>query len=372
MKELVVLLLAAVALAWCADHMSFGALREEKPHRAIFFTVLLILLLGGYAGLRTKYNDTGAYRHAYEVMQAGAAGQMSLKIGTNPLFNVINGWLKGMGVSTQNFLMFWALLTVGGYLLFLHWHGTDYPLTVFLFIVTGCYTFVFAGIKQAAAMALAVVGVHFALKRKWVLYGLLLAAGACIHPYTLLYFLVPVLLFRPWSRRTYVLLGLAVCAGFLLQPLIGTLVDITAMMGKEYTVDSFTGEGVNLFRVLVCNVPTLLSWLYRRQLFEDSTREENLMVNLAMLNGAIMFVGLFGTANYFGRLANYFLLFQSVSLPWMVKKIGGRDGRTLTIFMVLGYSAYFYYANAINQPFDQGFARLTVAEYLAQWGGNAP
>ena len=92
-------------------------------------------------------------------------------------------------------------------------------------------------------------------------------------------------------------------------------------------------------------------------------------MNLTMLNGAIMFVGLFGTANYFGRLANYFLLFQSLSLPWMLKKIGGRDRRMLTILMVLGFAAYFYYANVINQPFDQDFARLSLAEYLSQIGG---
>lgn len=72
-----------------------------------------------------------------------------------------------------------------------------------------------------------------------------------------------------------------------------------------------------------------------------------------------------GTANYFARLANYFLISQSLSLPWMLKKIGGRDRKLLTVLMVLGYLAYFYYANAINQPFDQDFARLGLPEYLA-------
>lgn len=89
---------------------------------------------------------------------------------------------------------------------------------------------------------------------------------------------------------------------------------------------------------------------------------------LSMLNGAIMFDGLFGTANYFARLANYFLIFQSLSLPWMLKKIGSRDGKVLTALLVLGYAAYFYYANAINQPFDHYFARLSLAEYFAQIG----
>lgn len=41
----------------------------------------------------------------------------------------------------------------------------------------------------------------------------------------------------------------------------------------------------------------------------------------------------------------------------------------LTILMLLGFAAYFYYANVINQPFDQDFARLSLAEYLDLAGG---
>lgn len=125
-------------------------------------------------------------------------------------------------------------------------------------------------------------------------------------------------------------------------------------------------RGREYFRVLVCNVPLVLSYIYRKKLFADSSTAENLMINLTMLNGAIMFVGLFGTANYFARLANYFLIFQSLSLPWMLKKIGGRDRKMLTALMVLGFLAYFYYANVLAIPFDQDFARLSLPEYLAQ------
>lgn len=165
------------------------------------------------------------------------------------------------------------------------------------------------------------------------------------------------------------MLAFSLAAGFLLRPLLGMIVNITTRLGEEYTISEFTGEGVNIFRVLVCNVPLVLSCIYRKKLFADSSETENLMVNLTMLNGAIMFVGLFGTANYFARLANYFLIFQSLSLPWMLKKIGGRDRRMLTILMLLGFAAYFYYANVINQPFDQDFARLSLAEYLDLAGG---
>ena len=209
----------------------------------------------------------------------------------------------------------------------------------------------------------------FALKKKWLPYLIGILIAMLIHPYALMYLIVPFMGYRPWTKKTGWMLVLFLAAGFLLRPLLGTVINITTMLGEEYTVSSFTGEGVNAFRVLVCNVPLLLSFVYRKRLFADSTKTENLMVNLTMLNGAIMFVGLFGTANYFARLANYFLIFQSLSLPWMLKKIGGREQKLLTVLLVLGYTVYFYYANVINQPFDQGFSRLSIAEYFALQGG---
>lgn len=369
MRELVVLMLITVALAWCADHVTVGPVNPDRRHRLIVCTLVIIILLAGFAGLRTHCNDTGAYRHGYELITEDSWEASDKRIGSNPLFNWVNYQLKMHGVSTQNYLMFWAFLTVGCYVVFAHICSANYSLTIFLLFTTGCYTFAFAGIKQAAAVGIAVIAVIFALKRKWPGFVLAVILAALIHPYALMYLLAPFMEFRPWTRKTYWMLAIFLAAGFLLRPLVGTVVNITTLLGEEYTASSFTGEGVNIFRVLVCNVPLVLSFIYRKRLFVDSSKTENLMINLTMLNGAIMFAGLFGTANYFGRLANYFLIFQSLSLPWMLKKIGGRNRKMLTALMVLGFLAYFYYANVLAIPFDQDFARLSLPEYLAQLGG---
>lgn len=369
MRELVVLMLIAITLAWCADRVTVGPVNPHRRHRLMVCTLALIILLAGFAGLRTRCNDTGAYRHGYELITEDSWESTDKSIGSNPLFNWVNYQLKMRGVSTQNYLMFWAFLTVGCYIIFVHLYSVSYPLTVFLLFTTGCYTFAFAGIKQAAAVGIAVMAVVCWRKGKWLLYVLVVLVATLIHPYSLMYFLVPFMEFRPWTKKTYWVLAAFLAAGFLLRPLLGTVVNITSLLGEEYTVSSFTEDGVNIFRVLVCNVPLVLSFLYRDKLFADSTREENLIMNLTMINGAIMFVGLFGTANYFARLANYFLIFQSLSLPWILKKIGGKNGTILTLLMMLGYATYFYYANVLAIPFDQDFARLSVSEYFAQLGG---
>lgn len=365
MQELIILMLISIALAWCADKVIVQSKKTGRYHRLIIFVLVIIVLLAGFAGLRTKCNDTGAYRHGYELITERTWETSDKSIGANPLFNWVNFQLKMGGVSTQNYLMFWAFVTVGCYIAFVYRYSVNFALTMFLMFTTGCYTFAFAGIKQAAAVGIAVIAVIFALKKRWIPFVLCIAVATLIHPYSLMYLLVPFMEFRPWKKKTYWMLAGFIAAGFLLRPLIGTVVSITALLGEEYSASSFTEEGINVFRVLVCNVPLALSYFYRKRLFADSSKVENLIMNLTMLNGAIMFVGLFGTANYFARLANYFLIFQSLSLPWMLKKISGRDGKILTVLMIAGYFAYFIYANVFAIPFDQDFARLSLPEYFS-------
>ena len=128
---------------------------------------------------------------------------------------------------------------------------------------------------------------------------------------------------------------------------------------------TFTGEGVNPFRVAVVSVPILIALMTRKQIKQENNRVQNLMVNLAMLNAEIMFVGLFGTANYFARLANYFLTFQVLAMPWLLSHFELRSRRLMTWCAIGGYAAYFVFSNAILDNFDYHYASISIWQYLA-------
>ena len=151
----------------------------------------------------------------------------------------------------------------------------------------------------------------------------------------------------------------------MLENLIGTVLDITTLMGASYSEEEMLGAGVNLFRVAVCFVPLALAVFYGGELFKDTGDDIHLMFNLAMINALIMFVGIFGTANYFARLANYFLPAQVIVIPWMIQCAHPFDRRWLMTCCIGGYLGFFYYENAIIRPFDTGYAQLTIWEYFA-------
>ena len=371
MRELLVIVIPSLLLAALAEFNSVtttGMFGEKKyiQKDKIFFTIMAVAM-AVFVGLRTDYNDTTAYTHAYELLpeSSSSLGEIDWSIGENPGFAFVNVCLRILGVSTQNFLMLYAMLTVCIYVWFVRKYSDNLWLSMFFFFAMGCYTFTMAAIKQTVAVALCLVATDRAIEKKWLSFVVWILVATTFHPYALMYLIAPLLMFNPWTTNTYFMIVIFGVAGVGLQSLLGTIVDVTSMLGEEYTATSFSGDGVSIFRVAVVWVPIFLSFLARKFIKENDERAWNLIINFTMLNAEIMFIALFGTANYFARLANYFLIFQAIALPKMFKFYTKAGEKVLTISAIIGYLLYFYYAEGILYGgFDAGFNGISFAEYV--------
>ena len=370
MNKLWILLAVSLAMAFVIDQRDAQLRYEGIRRKETFVTFLLILVLGFFCGLRTWGNDTGTYLEIYEHLTpvwSKITPANTPEFSTGLGFFYVSSILKTLGFSEQDYLMFFAFATAIPYVLFVRRYSKSMVFGVFLMFTTGFYTFSLAAIKQCMALGICLMALDFALERKWIRYGLMIALAMLFHPYAMIYFLVPLMMFKPWTPRTFFYMGIFIAAGFYLDTLIGTVLDITDMMGAEYTEESFTGEGVNLFRVAVSFVPLVLATLYGKKLFRNSSETDDLMSNLAMLNALIMFVGIFGTANYFARLANYFLPAQVIVLPWILGKAHPRDKAWLIPACIVGYLGYFVYEHAIIRPFDTNYAHMPFWDYISNF-----
>lgn len=366
MSELWPLLLVSLFISWWIENRDRKLLRQTH-HRDHLWTFYLIIILSVFCGLRTWYNDTVTYIAMYEqtplLSEFRALNTSNLAQGFG--FALFNSIMKTIGLSTQDHLMVYAFITVTPYVLFVRKYSPHFMFGVFLMFTTGFYTFTFAAIKQCVATGLCLLAVMSALDKKWVRYGVFITLGFLFHPYSIVYLLVPLMMFRPWTKWNYIYIVLFVVTGFMLESLQGTILDVTDMLGAHYDETSFVGEGVNIFRVIVSFVPIILSIPYVNILFMDSTNAENLIFNLAMIHALIMFVGLFGTANYFARLANYFLPAHVVVLPWMLNKIYYRHRAFLKTSCIIGYTSYFMYDNLIRHRFDDAFNQVGLFDYIS-------
>lgn len=366
LNRLWLLTATVLVMAWIIDQrdLKYKIIGTNRRERLVTF--LLIIVMGFFCGLRTWGNDTVTYRQMYQ--QALPLDELladfDIDFAHGPAFHFVTSLIKTIGFTEQDYLMFYSFVTVTSYVLFVRRYSDNMVFGVFLMLTTGFFTFAMAAIKQTTATAICLCALPFALDRKWVRFALTVALASLFHPYALVYLIAPLMIFEPWKGKTIFWVVTFVVAGFALETLIGTVLDITSMMGAEYSTEEMMGEGVNIFRVLVCFVPLLMAVFFGGELFRNATKTEHLMFNLSMVNALIMFVGLFGTANYFARLANYFLPAQVVILPWMIQSAHPKDRRWLVPACVIGYLAYFYYENAILRPFDSGYTQITVWSYL--------
>lgn len=374
MKTLIPILVIALALAWLSQRRSPS--RQNSLDRPVyiykdrFFYFLLAFAMAFFVGLRTRGNDTFVYRQLYDNIQPGTSAIKALtttKLASSPGLSWLTVVLKNKGATTQDYFMVCALFTVLTYHWFLRKYTTNIWLSVFYFITMGVYTFTMAAIKQTMAVAFLMIATDRAIEQKWVQYAFWMIIAELFHPYAFIYLVVPFLSFRPWSAYTNLLLVATVIVAMFLSRFMGSIDDVTTALGYDYDQDAFTGEGVNIFRVMVVWVPLVLSYICREQLQYTENRVQNMIINLSMMNSVIMFIGLFGTANYFARLANYFLIFQCLSLPMILQQFNQRSETQLRILSEVGFSAYFYYAEALAQGrFDNNYKFISVMDFFRQ------
>lgn len=366
MNRLWLILAVALGFAKLINWHDGRLLADGKERRERFFTVCLILLLGFFCGLRTWGNDTVTYMQSFELAPTWdeylEQGRFVFSEGIG--FLASNSLLKTLGFTMQDFLMVFAFATIIPYVLFVRRYSVNAVFGVFLMFATGMYTFTLAAMKQTMATGICLAALPLLLDGKKIRYCLMVGLASLFHPYALIYLVAPFLLFQPWKGKTVLLSVVFVIVGFTLDSLIGTVLDITTAMGAEYTEAEMMGAGVNIFRVLISFVPMGFAVFFGSALFEKTDKKVWLMFNLSMLNALIMFVGLFGTANYFARMANYFLPAQVIILPWILYSAHPSDRRWMLPAVVIGYTGYFYYENAIIRPFDTGYSHMSFWEYV--------
>lgn len=367
MGELWIVLAVSCGLAYLSENKYYFPRDGRRKSLSFFFIFLLIVYLSLFAGLRTRYNDTANYIAGYNASSAfpDVLDGFDWQLGANPGFQLLNSLMKAAGFHSQTFVLFYSTLFVTSAVLFLKRYSSSFTMSIFLFVCVNGYLFSLAAMKQCAAISIGLLAIPFAEKRKWILFALGILLASTFHPYILMFLLLPVLQFRPWSFGTWVLLLLTAAAARYLPRFIETAVDVAALLGDGYDAKAFIGEGVNIFRVLVACVPALLTLVFFPNLSDEKVgKMDYVFINCCFVFASIMIVGLFGTANYFGRLANYFVVFPAIAFPAIITRLSRYDRKLLTTAMVVCYLAFSYYGNVLHGSFAIWFARIGVLDYL--------
>ena len=147
---------------------------------------------------------------------------------------------------------------------------------------------------------------------------------------------------------------------------LGAFMEYAQSIGANVAeIEVFDGHSVNILRVLVYGIPPILALVFRRRLFYDSTRTENLFVNMSILSWLILMIGTVEGGNLFARMAGYFEWGTALAFPWMIYKLFTKKS-TQFVFCIAGicYSIYFLYEFGVSKGFGDQYRAITLWQFI--------
>lgn len=313
------------------------ATKKNANVKIMYFILLVALVL--FSGLRTSYNDTRTYMQAYTFLEVG---KMDLSILQEEYggFMLFQKLLKKYISEDPQVLIFSSAVLINIlYLWFFAKHSSRFDITLFAYFILGPYVFSMAGVKQAIAMAIALLAIDNLLKKRYLKFALWILVAMTFHPYIICMLVLPLLFKGIWTPRMLGVFVLITIISSNLELLLG----FAGLIGKDYSLLEMTSYTINPVRVMVEVIPVLISFFCRKKLKESHDKFLNLGINMMIINAIMISLGLFLNPIYFGRIGTYFSTINAVIVPQMLNKVMKKNGRyKLNLLIYYGvYAVHF-------------------------------
>ena len=345
--------------------------RHFMLRRADVFMIATILWLASFSFLRTSYNDTVNYIYAFQNSESISEGLQS-GIFTdwtgNPLSELYESVMRSITTNYHVYFLIPAFLSSFAVIKLLKKYSVSPAFSLLIFFSIGTYIMYVAALKQCIAMFFLLMALPYAIDKKYVKFYLLVLIAVLFHTHAFMFALVPLLVEKPWGKITWVLLGAALFAMATYDSTLGRFMEYAQSIGAMVAeIEVFDSHQINILRVMVYWIPALFALIFRQRLFNDSTREENLFVNMSLISAFILMIGLVQGANLFARMAAYFEIETAVALPWMIKKLFTKQSaQMVTVIATVLYFGYFLYEFGISKHFDTEYSAITLWQFFRE------
>ena len=339
------------------------------------FVIIVIFWISAFSFLRTSYNDTanyiGTFNSAQTVAEGIANGTFTDWTG-NPWSMLYRSLMRELTDNYHIYFLIPAVLSSVAAVKLFKRYSVNPTFSLLIFFSLGTYIMYMAALKQCLAMFFLLLALPYALDKKYIRFYLLVFVAILFHTHAFMFAIVPLLLEKPWGKVTWALLGATIFAMLTYDYTLGAFMEYAQSIGA--LVDEgelFDGHSINVLRVLVYWIPALLALIFRRRLFTDSTKEENLFVNMSIVSAFILTLGLVQAANLFARMAGYFEIATAIALPWIIKKLFTKQSAQLvTILACILYFGYFMFEFTVSKDFGSDYSAISLWQFITSLFGG--
>lgn len=373
MLKLTLLLAAVCFLAYTTKYKSVptgesgNVVVYHHPGRS-FSIFLMILLLTLLIGLRTAYNDTGAYISGFinaPTFSEFIKEPKNLNLLQNPLFYGYTALFRQLTDNYHVYFMVSALFVTVPTIVSLRRlsDGNMFPLVIFTYFTLGTYVFALAAMKQTIAMAISCYAIVALLEKKYPRFFVFVIIAGLVHAYAFSLLILPLLVAKPWTTRTYIIVAITLFMMLTFEESLTRILEEADELGKSIDSSSvFSGTGMNLFRVAVYSIVPVMSLLYKRRLESNMGRKEYLFLHMSIVSFMFMLLASIDGANIFGRMARYFEIGLVYMYPWMLQHLfSGKNRNVIKLAYIICFFAFFVYG---YRDFSSNYHAITLAQFI--------
>ena len=345
--------------------------RHFMLRKADIFMAAVIVWMTCFSFLRTSYNDTYNYiflwENAKSIKDFLADGEL-LDLTGNPLSMLWESFAHTYIGNYHLYFLLPAFLSGFAVIKLLKRYSVNPAFSLLIFFSVGTYIMYMAAMKQCFAMFFLLLSIPYAEEKKYLRFYALVAISIFFHTHAFMFAILPLLFSKPWGKTTWIGLAAVMFAMATYDKTLGAFMNYAQSIGA--LVDEgelFDGHQINFLRIIVYWVPSLLALAFRGRLFKNSTRSENLFVNMSIVSSMILTLGMVQAANLFARMAAYFEIATAIAIPWMIKKLfTKRSAQYVTICAVVLYFGYFLYEFAVSKNFGSDYSAITLWQFVKE------
>ena len=323
---------------------------------------IICFVLCLFAGLRTRYNDTYAYIQGFlnTPKEFSSLFSSDFSISKVYLFKIWNYVIYHfISQNVHVYLFFSSILFVCPAVYLIDRYSKNLTFSMVLFMLGGMYLFSLAGLKQAMATGVLMLGVPALIKKKYFKYYIYCLLALGFHSYSIFFFILPLLGTDILNKRTILFCICVVFTGIMMRFLSGAISDLIEALGKDVETETITSGSVNIFRLLVFLVPLALTFIGRRKLQRETSEAEKVFIKMGVLSSLFMIWALFGNPILFGRIPQYFLVGIIISLPLLIEKVFvEKERKLMLIIAIVCYVVYGLYSLYIDGAFARDIFQL--------------
>lgn len=310
---------------------------------AIFYSILVALILIFVSGLRNGIGDTIFYKHSYSLLVQDPS---QFKFDGDFALNLLSLFLIEISTDPQILIFTVALITNLINIIMFNKYRSYLELQVYMYITSGYYMVTMNGIRQCLAAALLFSCTQLLINGRFKTYCICVMLISTFHQSALMlipmYFIVRK---EAWSEQMIVFIGLAVI-GVLAYDIISPII-FKALEGTSYgDYSEFNEGGSSAMRTIVNSVPVILAYLKRDEL-KEKWPESNIFINISIINLIFVALGMFNWI--FNRFTLYLQLYNFILVPYLIKEcFKGKEKRMLYFSLLICYFIFFFYENGMG------------------------